>query len=298
MHTHPRRLECLAFLLAAGLAAAAAAQTEVERTVPAAADGTVKVENVSGSVVVAGWDRDQVEITGTLGPEVEELEVDTSSGNVTVRVRLPRRSHGNGTSAHLALKIPRRGDLEVETVSAEITVEDVDGEIAAHSVSGSVDVGGRPREVEVETVSGNVEIAAEAAENAVESVSGRVKIRGAARRLEVESVSGRVEVTGENLLRAEIENVSGTVDVDVSLAAGGDLDVSSHSGSVELRLPASTSARFEVSTFSGRIDNELGPPARKVSRYTSQKELEFTLGNGDGRVQLESFSGNVKLMAR
>jgi DUF4097 and DUF4098 domain-containing protein YvlB len=298
MRTHQRWLGGLAFLLAAGLPLAAAAQTEVERTVAARADGTVKIENVSGSVVVTGWDRDQVEIKGTLGPDVEELEVDTAGGDVTVRVKLPRRSHGGGTSAHLALKIPRRSDLEVETVSAEITIEGIDGELATESVSGSVHVDGGPRAVDVETVSGNVEIAAEAAEISVESVSGRVVVRGAARRLDVDSVSGWVEVTGENLLRADIQNVSGTIDVNVSLAAGGDLDVSSHSGTVELRLPASTSARFDVTTFSGRIDNDLGPAARKVSRYTPQKELEFTLGEGDGRVKIESFSGNVKLMAR
>ncbi|MEE8524235.1 MAG: DUF4097 family beta strand repeat-containing protein [Thermoanaerobaculia bacterium] len=298
MQTNRRWLGCLTFLLAVGLPSASTAQTEVERTVAAQADGTVKIENISGSVVVTGWDRDQVEITGTLGRDVEELQVDTSGGGVAIRVELPRRSHGGGTSAHLAVKVPRHSDLEVETVSAEITVEDVDGDLETESVSGSVRIDGRPRTVDVETVSGNVEIGAEAAEISVESVSGQVQIRGAAGRLEVESVSGRVEVTGENLLRADIESVSGTIDVDVSLAAGGDLDVSSHSGTIELRLPASTSARFEVTTFSGRIDNELGPPARKVSRYTPQKELEFTLGGGDGRINVESFSANVKLMAR
>lgn len=297
MRHEQRWLRCLAFLLAVFLPSTLSAQTEVERTVPASADGTVKIENVSGSVVVTAWDRNEVEITGTLGPDVEKLDVETGGG-VQIRVELPRRSRGGGTSAHLAVKIPRRGSLEVETVSAEITVEGVDGEITTESVSGSVRIEGRPQAVDVETVSGNVEVNAEAAEIAVESVSGRVEIHGAARRLEVDSVSGRVEVTGENLTRADIESVSGTVDVDVSLATGGDLDVSSHSGTVELRLPASTSARFEVSTFSGRIDNELGPPARKVSRYTSQKELEFTLGDGDGKVNVESFSGNVKLMAR
>ncbi len=298
MNTQPRWLPPLAFLLAAGLASTAAAQTEVERTVPASPNGTVKIENISGSVVVTGWDRDEVEVTGTLGREVEELEVDSGGGDVEIRVELPNRSRGGHTSAHLEVRVPRGSDLEIETVSAEITTEGVDGELSTESVSGSVSVDGRPRSVDVETVSGNVEIEAEAAEISVESVSGRVEVRGAAGRLDVESVSGRVEVTGDDLDQIDIESVSGSVNVDVSLAIGGDLDLSSHSGTVELSIPASTSARFEVTTFSGRIENELGPPARKVSRYTPQKELEFTLGGGDGRINIESFSANVKLRAR
>ena len=293
-----RWIGCLTILLTFALIGPAAAQTEVEHTVTAAADGSVTIDNVSGSVVVTGWDRNEVQITGTLGRNVEELRVEAEGGNVDIEVELPSRSRNSNTSAHLEVKIPRGAELEVETVSAEITVDGADGDLTTESVSGSVEISGNPESVDVETVSGNVEIDAEEAEVSVESVSGNVKVRGVARRLDVETVSGRVDVTGEGLTEADIENVSGNIVVEASLANGGDLDVSSHSGNVEIHLPKSTSARFEVSTFSGRIDNELGPPARKVSRYTSQKELEFSLGSGDARVKIESFSASVRLIAR
>ena len=54
-------------------APAATAAEEVSRTMDAAADGHVHISNISGSVSVSGWSRNEVEVTGEIGPKVEEL---------------------------------------------------------------------------------------------------------------------------------------------------------------------------------------------------------------------------------
>ncbi len=40
---------------------------EIDESMDAAADGTVSISNVAGSVDVQGWSREQVEVTGDLG---------------------------------------------------------------------------------------------------------------------------------------------------------------------------------------------------------------------------------------
>ena len=57
----------LACLLAATVFA-----EEVNRTVDAASDGHVNVSNIAGAVTVNGWTRKEVEVTGTLGRNVED----------------------------------------------------------------------------------------------------------------------------------------------------------------------------------------------------------------------------------
>ena len=47
--------------------AATAAAEEVDRKLDAAADGSVHISNISGSVSVEGWGRNEVQVTGTLG---------------------------------------------------------------------------------------------------------------------------------------------------------------------------------------------------------------------------------------
>jgi len=46
------------------------------------------------------------------------------------------------------------------------------------------------------------------------------------------------------------------------------------------------------------VDNELGPEAQLVSRWTPNKELEVTTGSGSAQVRIQTLSGRVKLYKR
>jgi len=276
---------------------AAGAQTEVERRVSASPEGTVRIENAAGSVVVTGWERSEVEVTGTLGRQAGELSVETGGAEVEVEVELRGRHRSDGW-AHLEVRVPRGSRVSVEGISTEVTVTGVAGEVAVETVSGAVRVEGAPRSASVETVSGAIAVDADSAEVSAESVSGAIELTGVRRRLAAGSVSGRVSVRAEELERAEIEIVSGRAELDVTLAPRAEVEVTSHSGGVELRLPRATSAHFRVESFSGRIDNELGPRARSTGSFTPEKELDFTLGDGTARVSIETFSGDVEIAER
>ena len=54
----------------------AVADEQVNKTIDASPDGYVEIYNTSGSIEVTGWDRDEIEIKGTLGDSVEELVVE------------------------------------------------------------------------------------------------------------------------------------------------------------------------------------------------------------------------------
>jgi hypothetical protein len=67
------------------------------------------------------------------------------------------------------------------------------------------------------------------------------------------------------------------------------------SGKIELAVASDINADFHIETYSGSIDNEIGPPPRKTDEYGPGRELRFTAGAGGARVSVESFSGSVKL---
>lgn len=284
-------------LVALLCASGATAQTEVSRRVAAAADGTVTVSNISGSVVVRGWDREEVEVTGTLGRSVERLRLDSVAGRVDVEVELPRRSHNDG-DADLEIRVPRGSRLELELVSARAAVADLSGDVRVETVSGSIEVTGAARAVELESVSGSIEVDSRSRLIDAETVSGSIYVVGALGEVAASTVSGSIEITGDKLSRLRLESVSGTIELAGSLAPRADVEIECHSGSVEIELPAAVSARFEISTYSGRIRNDFGPEAQKVGRYTPESQLEFTAGGGDGRVRIETFSGRVDLRRR
>ena len=109
-------------------------------------------------------------------------------------------------------------------------------------------------------------------------------------------MSGSVTVEASDIEQGEFESVSGSVHFTGALLPGARLGAESHSGSVVLNLPADTSARFQIETFSGSINNGFGgAEAERTSRYAPGKRLDFTLGSGDAQVRIESFSGSVTL---
>ncbi|MGI9237318.1 MAG: DUF4097 family beta strand repeat-containing protein, partial [Woeseiaceae bacterium] len=110
---------------------------DVDKTLDAAPDGHVDISNISGEVTVRGWSRDQVEVTGSLGRNVEELIFERDGDKITIKVKVPKRM-GHGIESDLHISVPQNSSIDVGAVSADIDVSDVRGEQRLHTVSGDV----------------------------------------------------------------------------------------------------------------------------------------------------------------
>jgi DUF4097 and DUF4098 domain-containing protein YvlB len=157
---------------------------------------------------------------------------------------------------------------------------------------------GRPAELSIETVSGDLTVAASAPRTDLASVSGSITVDLATGRLEAESVSGAIRVENGSLEGASFETVSGDISYAGDIVGRGSYEIESMSGGVTLLVPPSVSAEFDITTFSGNIDNDIGPEAERASKYTPEKELSFSTGSGGATVSIESFSGSIKIKTR
>ena len=148
-------------LVGAGLLLAATASAEdINETLDASADGKVEIYNTSGSVTVEGWSQNAVEVTGTLGEEVDEFIFERKNDTVVVKVKpiQGKNSGGRSTSSYITVRVPQQSSIDVATISAEIDVEGVRGEQELQSVSGNVETRVFAAEIEVETVSGRIDV--------------------------------------------------------------------------------------------------------------------------------------------
>lgn len=283
----------MTLLLLATAAAPAGAGERIEQRRNAAPDGLVEIDNAAGSIRVVGWDKDEVEVVGTLGDRADGLEVSGSPHRINIAVE----THGNPHSIHstLEIKVPKRSRLLIDSFAAAIAVEGVDGLIEAETVNSGITIAAGSKEVRAESVNGGVEVSCPCRRVEASSVNGPVTIRGASGVVEASTVNGRLLVEGGSFERAQLESVSGGVQFQGDLDSAATLDVETVSGSVELVLPANASADFSISSFSGAITNEFGPEPRRISRYTSEKELEFSTGSGGATVTIHTLSGGIRL---
>jgi DUF4097 and DUF4098 domain-containing protein YvlB len=280
-------------LVIALVAPVTAADREVKESGPASATGTVMIENISGSIVVVGWDKAEISIEGTLSGDIEELKFKTGKNKSRIEVVYPKNKKNVKGEANLVINIPRGSELEVECISAFIEVSDVTGLVEASSISGDVTITGECESIEAESISGNIFIEGGAPEIEIGSISGKVKARGTVSEVEAGTVSGSIDLAFEKYLGLNVESVAGDATVKGDLDGDGSFSFELHSGDLTLTVPGDLSADFEIETFSGEIDNAFGQKSRKTSKYAPGRELEFTTGGGDARVRISTFSGDV-----
>lgn len=282
------------------LAAAAFAQTPIDETRPLDARGRIDIDNMKGRIEVRAWDRDEVKISGTLGEGVEKLVIEGDRQHLVVHVRYPKGGGwGGGDKAgptELLLSVPRRADLEIESVSADVHVTGVAPSVLSiNAVSGDVMAAAAPAKASIDTVSGDLALTLNSADVDVQSVSGDMVLRGRLNGdIDAETVSGNIEiaVNGERIRGLKANTVSGDVNIHTALAARGEIRLESVSGDLLLRLPKDVSAQARGESFSGdlkatgvTVEKRRGPGSSFSTRY----------GDGSGEISLQTFSGGAEI---
>jgi hypothetical protein len=255
------RLMVLSTLLCV-MAVAASAQ-DFRKSYEVGQGGTINVRNVSGDVVVTGYEGETVLVLGFKeGRDRDRVWVEDNSGanNVDVRARYPEHCDCNA-SIRFEVKVPR-GNYKFDAIS---------------SVSGDVEVTG---------VSGDLR---------AKSVSGDVTVKGVTGAVNATSVSGNVRV-GENNGAVSGKSTSGNVEVEImQLAGAGDMEFASVSGNVRVKLPANLDADVRMSTLSGGLKTDfplnIEEPERGPGRRATGR-----IGSGSRNLKLTTTSGSVSLL--
>jgi DUF4097 and DUF4098 domain-containing protein YvlB len=281
------------------MAGALWAAQPVNESIPVGPGTEIDIEVLSGTVIIEAGSQNLVEVTGTLGDGVEGLELEGDEDVVYIEVEYDEDYHGRqDVSTELTIRVPAGSSLSVETVSASISVAGVSGELDLETVSGSVDVAGEPSALDVEAVSGDIHIESAPPESDLMSVSGLIEVRNAGGMLDAENVSGKIMIHGGFIDGGDLESVSGDITCHAVPGSGSDLDIETMDGTITLLVDAGVVASFDISTFSGSIDNQIGPAPQRTSKYTPGMELSFNTGHGGPHISLESFSGSIKLHTR
>ena len=273
-----------------------AAAEEIDRSLDADPDGRVDVSNIAGAITIRGWSRKQVEVTGKLGKNVEELVFERNGDKVTVQVKVPKNS-GRGIDSDLYINVPENSSIDVSAVSADIDVADVKGEQHLETVSGDVTTASAGEDIVAGSVSGDVEVSGDGknGDTQASTVSGDVSLFRVGGTVSAESVTGDVIVDEGSFVRADLSTVNGELIFQSVLLKGGKFSAETVNGDVDVALMGDVSAKFDVSTFNGRIRNCFGPEATRSSKYTPGWSLSFTAGEGDGRVDISTMNGEVSL---
>ena len=257
---------------------------EINQTYQLAPGARVEVSSIRGSVKIVNGDGATAEVriirTARTRADLEyhKIEVAQRGNNLVVRgVQEPeqRRERNVQVDHQVILKLPRRIDLSVASVSGSLQAGDVEGEVSVSSISGSANIGNVGGKLQLSSVSGSVEVGNVDAEARVTSISGNVGLGQVNGSLKVSSVSGGVKATL------------------VSLSPQG-IHINSVSGSIEIRFKSEVNADFSAQDISGQVYLDVPNVTRESEEKSSN--VRARIGAGGTPITISSVSGNIRLM--
>jgi DUF4097 and DUF4098 domain-containing protein YvlB len=165
----------------------------------------------------------------------------------------------NDTRVDFTIKVPDNVRLDAKTVSGLMTGAGLKGEIDVASVSGDVEL---------------------------------TDVQGPS--VEASTVSGDVVLANVRSPDVGAETVSGEVTFSGPIESKGTYDFKTLSGNVELRLPEQPDAELTGATFSGNLESDF--PTTRTAAARRRHRFNASWGSGSARIQVESFSGNVRIL--
>jgi Putative adhesin len=245
----------------------------------------LRVRVISGSVAILGTpaihDAPSLDVASVAG---QPLLVTHEAGILTITYEdlqpggllgwLRPQRH----SADVTVTVPEGCPAQVGVVNASAIVSGISANIWAKSVSGDITLDG---------VAGNVD---------AKTVSGDVEARGIDGEVAFNSVSGGLTLAGGTVRNLAAKTISGQVTADIELRDGGGIKVSTVSGDVAVRLPASASARVDLRSVSGRLRSTFARLSPAKGRGPAV--INATLGSGSANLSVTSVTGDVTLLAR
>jgi hypothetical protein len=186
---------------------------------------------------------------------------------------------GWNRSAVVSVTVPAATRVEVGVVGASAVVSGISGRTDLRGVTGGSTLVGLTGPVRADTVSGDVEAQAVTGDLRFHSVSGDLTvIDGAGGSVRADSVSGGM-----------------VIDVDPT-AKGADINLTTVSGEVAIRLPDRADAKVDANTTSGSVANAFD--ALRVSGQWGAKRITGALGAGTGTLKVTTVSGGLALLRR
>lgn len=302
-----------------GCNAGAAANGAFDRSFNVSGPIRLELTNASGDVKITGSSDGKVHVHGEVrasgfGFENPQKRIDDTVSSPPVEqrgdtIRVGEDfSHLRNVSIAYTIQVPHdtevddsvasgaqnisdlRGPVRVHAASGTIRVEKIDRDADLYSASGSVTANDVGNDVQVSSASGNVTVSNVKGDVRVKAISGVIHVSHPGGRVEGNTASGGVEIQdATNDVTAHA--ASGRVSVQGNPGAQGYWNLKTASGGVQISVPPSANFHLSAEAVSGEIRADIPIVVEEQGKHS----LRARMGNGGGRVEVHTASGEIRV---
>jgi hypothetical protein len=250
----------------------AAAQQRKEFRYTVGPKAIVSITNNYGAITIKSSANNQVVATTVSYSDAVTLENDQRGNRIDLRAN-SRRQGSN--LVDYTVGVPADAFVSVRSCDGKLHVQGLRGDVILEGVTGTVEVTDISNaHLHVKTLSGQVSL---------------TDIRDS--HVDVRSVSGNVNIRNVSGLSLEVNSGSGRITYGGDPGSAGEYLLTSHSGDLEVSIPASAPVEIKAHSLKGESDQGL-PSAGSVSAAGQNSLLKPGIMNAS-RFVLRSFRGRI-----
>ncbi|MGH9397525.1 MAG: DUF4097 family beta strand repeat-containing protein [Terriglobia bacterium] len=245
----------------------------------------ISVTNLTGTVVIRGWDRPQVSAVYVIASP--RIEIDTeqvpSQGEaekIQLATHLLDRSlQGANARVDYTLEVPMGASLEIRNSQGSVRIDSLSGDTWVQSVGGDIFISGASGQIIAHSLGGKIEI---------DRASGYV---------EASSVTGNLKFISPTSSQIHASTTSGQISYEGKLVPAGDYVMSTYNGNIDFLCPPSSSFELHARSVHGKLDNQLKLVSKEHhSSVSSYGTALFGMHNqGTATLELTSFRGTIRI---
>ena len=118
----------------------AQAQQKVSKRYPASKNVRIELRNISGTIVVESWNKDEIRLSATIESKNASVVPKQIDQNLVVDVMSDNRGKGDIGDVNFKLQVPVNSSVDVETVRGNISVTNIRSGLVRAHVSSEGDI--------------------------------------------------------------------------------------------------------------------------------------------------------------
>ena len=116
------------------------AQQRLSKRYPAGKNVRIELKNISGTITVESWNRDEIKLTATFEAPRANVAPRQTSDALIVDVRADNRGRSDVGNVNFKLQVPVNSSVDLETMRGQITVTNIRGGMVRAHVSSEGDI--------------------------------------------------------------------------------------------------------------------------------------------------------------
>jgi DUF4097 and DUF4098 domain-containing protein YvlB len=183
--------------------------------------------------------------------------------------------------------------VEVRAREADVEVRDREGDVMVRTLRGDILLRDLTGAVEAVTVEGDIDAFRLTGRAKLQTGDDDLRVRESSADLDVESVDGEIDLIQVTSRRISARTTEGDINASGRFADHGDVSLFSHGGDIQVELEPPLNLVARVLAYGGEFTSDFRVRTRSIR---SGEVLEFTLGDGGGRLTVETFDGSITLL--